>query len=197
MFVPDPAKTALIIIDMQYGFLEPGALMECPYPGPDVLIPVHQRLISCFREHHIPVVWVALCITPETKNLMWEMWPVTAPPTRYFAPGNHETEIVAEIAPRSGEPIIWKHGYDAFFDTDLHTVLRTLGTECTVFCGVATNYCVSTSVRGAWHRQFRPIVVSDAVRTVNKWLQEAELWVFRHGLARLMTSEELITELSA
>jgi nicotinamidase-related amidase len=128
---------------------------------------------------------------------MWVMWPVMAPPTRYLAPGNHETEIVAEIAPVAGEPVVWKCGYDAFFDTNLYTVLRTLGTEYTVFSGVATNYCVSTSVRGAWHRQFRPIVVSDAVGTINKWLQEAELWVLRHGLARVMTSQELMTELSA
>lgn len=195
-YIPDPKKTALIIIDMQYGFLEPGALIECKYPGWNVLIPNHQRLIKFFRQNKIPIIWVAGEIKPESHGLIWTMFPtIFGPPTLYLAPGKHETEIVKEIAPLPGELVVWKNFYDAFCGTNLEIILRTLDIEYTAFTGVATTTCVSCSVRSAFHRQFRPFIITDATGALTKEMIEYELAKLSRCFGRGITSDELIAEL--
>jgi len=195
-YAADPRKTALIIIDMQYGFLEHGAILECKYPGWEVLVPNHKKLISFFREHNMPIIWVAFYVTPDTQNLMRKFWSKINPPKDFFYPGNHETQIIAEIGPEPGERVVWKHGFDAFYGTDLDVILRTLGIEYTVFTGVATNYCVTSSLRGAFHHQYQPYIISDAAASLSKEFHEMELQILGIGFATVRTTDEFISELS-
>ena len=194
----NPKKTALIIVDMQYGFLEPGMEEECAYPGWDALMSAHQKLIKFFREHDIPIIWLRFTTTALTKSNLWLVIPeIYGPPGNCFAPGKHDSEIIKEIAPKPGEIVIEKHCFDGFFDTDLDTVLRSLNVEFTVFTGVATNYCVSTTLRSAFHHRFMPVMVTDACGTFNQEMQDAECTVIGMLFGRLMTSDEVITELAA
>ena len=192
-----PDKTALIIVDMQYGFLEPGEIFASPYPGWDTLISVHRKLVGFFRERSIPIIWVAFSTTGKTKSNLWLLMPeVYGPPGNYFQPGKHSSDLIREISPRAEEPLIWKHCFDGFYDTDLDTVLRSLDIEFTLFTGVATNYCVGNTLRSAFHRLYKVVLISDACGTHNQKLHEAECTIIAMRYGRIMTSDEVIVELS-
>jgi len=195
-YTADPKRTALIIIDMQYANLEPGALLQIPYPGLGVLIPNHQKLISFFRKHRMPIIWVAGVNKAESHGLMWTMFPtVFGAPTQYKAPGRHETEIIKEIAPLPDDIVVWKNMFDAFWGTNLESILRTLDIEYTAFTGVSTTHCVSTAIRSAFHRQFKCYLISDATGARTKESTEHEFAVLRVGWARVMNTDEFISEL--
>ena len=195
---PDPGKTALVVIDMQKGTLEPGALLKrlSEYPGWDVLIPNHQKLLEFFRTHKMPIMWVITEISRESRGLMWTMVPeLFGPPTLYFAPGKPENEMPEEIAPLPGETVVKKNFFDAFWGTNLEDILRTEGVEYPVFTGVSTTTCVSCSVRSAFNRQFKSIIVSDAVGSPSRESTENELENLTRCFARGMTIDKLIAEL--
>src|ERR1700676_4502012 len=169
----DPEATALVIIDMQRDFLEPGGFGETL--GNDVsllyaavapcraLLGVARRLgmlVVHTREGHRP----DLSDAPRSKV---ERGSPTSrigsrgPMGRILIRGEPGHDIVPELAPIAGEPIVDKPGKGAFFATDLHELLRYRGIDTLLVCGVTTEVCVHTTVREANDRGYRCIVPGD------------------------------------
>lgn len=82
-----------------------------------------------------------------------------------FWEGKHETEIVEELRPINGERVIKKCGYDAFANTELDQILRSLNVEYLIITGTVTNWCVDSTVRSAFHRFYKVVVAADGVST--------------------------------
>ena len=80
---------------------------------------------------------------------------------RILVRGEPGHDIVPELYPRSGEPVVDKPGKGAFYATDLHSILQNAGIENLIVCGVTTEVCVHTTVREANDRGYRCIVPSD------------------------------------
>ena len=184
-FTLEPQNTALLIIDMQNDFLKPGAPLEVP--AGRQIIPNIKRLLNFCREVGIPVIYTIFVTSEDTKGLMWLFHPEHAPPTRACWEGSEGAEIISDLYPQAGERVIKKHCYDAFYDTDLDTVLRSLGVKYLIVTGVMTNFCVDSTVRGAFHRQYKVVVVSDGVACPWPEIQEAELKTFEWGFARVLS----------
>jgi ureidoacrylate peracid hydrolase len=193
IFQLDKAKTALLIIDMQNDFLKVGAPLEVP-TGRDI-IPNIKKLRHVCRELKIPIIYTVFETSPDTKGLMWLFHSEHAPPTKACWEGSEGADIYFELYPQENERVIRKHGYDAFYDTDLDTVLRSMGIEYLIITGVMTNFCVDSTIRGAFHRQYKIIVVSDGVACPWPDVQAAELKTFALGFARVLKTEEVINEL--
>jgi nicotinamidase-related amidase len=193
-----PDKTALVIVDMQYGFLDKDSKEKAMYPGWDALISAHQKLIKFFRENKIPIIWLVFNTAPHTKSDLWLIIPeALGPPEFNFAPGKRDAKVIKEVAPLPEESVVYKHNHDGFWETDLDTVLRSFGVERVVFSGVATNFCVSSTMRSAFYRGYKPVLITDASGTVNQEMHEAECTVLGMRFGRLMNTDEVISELSA
>ena len=169
----DTDRTALVIIDMQRDFLEPGGfgealgndvsrLQAAIAPCRDVLSAARQlgMLIIHTREGHRP----DLSDAPPHKVLRGD--PATrigadGPMGRILVRGEPGHDIIPELYPLKDEPVIDKPGKGAFYQTDLELMLKNRGIDTLFVCGVTTEVCVNTTVREANDRGFRCIVLSD------------------------------------
>ena len=173
----DIASTALVIIDMQRDFVEPGGFGASL--GNDVtrlqaIIPTCRRVLDAWRardglvvhtrESHLP----DLSDCPPAKRLRGS--PTlrigdTGPMGRVLVAGEPGNQIVPELAPVDGEIVIDKPGKGAFFDTGLHESLQEFGITHLVFMGVTTEVCVQTSMREANDRGYDCLLVEDGTES--------------------------------
>jgi len=169
----DFARTALIVIDMQRDFLEPGGFGETL--GNDVsllaraVVPT-ARVLEAARAAGILVIHTREGHRPDLSD---------APPAklergepskrigdkgpmgRILIRGEAGHDIVPDLYPRAGEPVIDKPGKGAFFATDLDAMLRNFGVEYLLVCGVTTEVCVHTTIREGNDRGYRCIALGD------------------------------------
>lgn len=167
-------RTALIIIDMQRDFLEPGGFGESL--GNDVsrlsaAIPACRSLLHAAREARLFVVHTREGHLPDLSDAPPAKIERGAPRQRIgeegplgriLIRGEPGHEIIAALAPMTGELVIDKPGKGAFHATHLDAVLSDYGIDTLLVCGVTTEVCVHTTVREANDRGYRCVVVSDA-----------------------------------
>ncbi|MCJ2057958.1 cysteine hydrolase [Methylobacterium sp. J-048] len=170
----DPATTALVIIDMQRDFIEPGGFGASL--GNDVAllaaaIPPAMRLLDAARAAGILVVHTREGHEPDLSDAppaKLERGEPTArigepgPMGRILIRGEPGHAIIPALAPRAGEPVIDKPGKGAFYATELGGVLTARDIATLLVCGVTTEVCVHTTVREANDRGYRCVVVGDA-----------------------------------
>ena len=168
-----PQQAALLIIDMQRDFLEPGGFGEML--GNDVsqlrrAIEPNRRLLAAWRaagllalhtrEGHRP----DLADLPPAKKIRGRSATSIGdqgPMGRILVRGEAGHDIIEELYPAPGEPVIDKPGKGAFFATDLHAILQHRGIKQLVVTGVTTEVCVNTTVREANDRGYDCLVVED------------------------------------
>lgn len=170
----DPGTTALLIIDMQRDFVLPGGFGEklgndtallLAAVGPTSAVLQHARDIGMFvihtREGHRPDL--SDCppakLTRGGKTFIGEDGPMG----RILVRGEKGHDIIEELYPVDGEPVIDKPGKGSFYATDLEDILQNRGIKTLVVCGVTTEVCVHTTVREANDRGYRCVVLKDCV----------------------------------
>ncbi|WP_018045681.1 isochorismatase family cysteine hydrolase [Methylobacterium sp. 88A] len=170
----DASSTALLIIDMQRDFLEPGGFGESL--GNDVsllasAVPPTRALLDVARASGLLVVHTREGHRPDLSDAppaKLERGEPTArigqpgPMGRILIRGEPGHDIIPALAPQDGEPVIDKPGKGAFYATDLADVLAARGIATLLVCGVTTEVCVHTTVREANDRGYRCVVVGDA-----------------------------------
>ena len=171
----DPDRTALLIIDMQRDFLEPGGFGEML--GNDVSLlrttiePCRQVLDAAraaglavihTREGHRPDLMDAPASKLSRGKLKTGIGDA-GPMGRVLVRGEPGHDIIPELAPAAGEPVVDKPGKGAFYETDLDLLLNNRGIETLIVCGVTTEVCVHTTVRQANDRGYECLVVADCV----------------------------------
>jgi biuret amidohydrolase len=171
--IVDFSRTALIIIDMQRDFLEPGGFGETL--GNDVsrlaaaVAPCRAvlnaaryagMLVVHTREGHRPDLSDAHPAKIERGDPSLRIG-AKGPMGRILIRGEPGHEIIPALYPVEGEPIIDKPGKGAFYRTDLDRLLRNAGIDNLLVCGVTTEVCVHTTVREANDRGYRCVVLAD------------------------------------
>jgi nicotinamidase-related amidase len=169
----DLDRTAVLMIDMQRDFLEPGGFGETL--GNDVSLLARAidpcvALLEGARRRGMLIVHTREGHRPDLSDAPRAKVERGAPSKRIGAPGplgrilvrgESGHDIVAALSPRAGEPVVDKPGKGAFYATDLHAILLNRGIETLIVCGVTTEVCVHTTVREANDRGFRCIVPGD------------------------------------
>jgi len=174
-FELETERCALLIIDMQRDFLEPGGFGEML--GNDVsqlrrTIDPNRILLAAWRARKLPVMHTREGHRPDLSDLppakkARGRSPTTigdaGPMGRILVRGEAGHDIVPELYPRPGEPGIDKPGKGAFFATDLHAILQNRGVTQLIVTGVTTEVCVNTTVREANDRGYDCLVPEDCV----------------------------------
>ncbi len=169
----DIDRTALVIIDMQRDFLEPGGfgaalgndvsrLKAAVAPCREVLAAARGAglLVIHTREGHRPDLSDAPPLKVERGDPAMRIG-APGPMGRILVRGEPGHDIIPELYPIAGEPVIDKPGKGAFYQTDLELMLKNRSIETLLVCGVTTEVCVNTTVREANDRGFRCVVISD------------------------------------
>jgi biuret amidohydrolase len=186
-FVCEPATTALLVIDMQRDFLEPGGFGAML--GNDVRLLRHavaptQRVLDAFRTRGLAVLHTReghrpdLGDCPPSKRARGRLAVGigdVGPMGRILVRGEPGHAIVEELEPIPGEPVIDKPGKGAFHATDLDERLRELRVRSLVVSGVTTEVCVQTTVREANDRGYECLVLEDCVASYFPELHAAAL----------------------
>lgn len=183
----DLDRTALVLIDMQRDFLEPGGfgeslgndvalLARAVEPCRALLHAARTRglLVAHTREGHRPDMSDAPPAKVARGAAETRIGSV-GPMGRILIRGEPGHDIVAALAPIDGEPVIDKPGKGAFYATDLQTILHNHGIDALIVCGVTTEVCVHTSVREANDRGYRCIVPGDCCASYHPELHDVGL----------------------
>jgi biuret amidohydrolase len=187
----EPSKTALVIIDMQRDFIEPGGFGESL--GNDVsllaaIVPTVAQLLALARrdgwfvvhtrESHAP----DLSDCPSAKRLRGApnmRIGDEGPMGRILVRGEPGNAIVDALAPATGELVIDKPGKGAFYATSLGEALALRGITHLIFAGVTTEVCVQTSMREANDRGYDCLLVEDATASYFPAFKQATLDMVR------------------
>ena len=170
----DPRTTALIIIDMQRDFVLPGGfgeklgndtslLLAAVEPTRRVLTKAREKgmFIIHTREGHRPDL--SDCPPAKLTRGGTVFIGEDGPMGRILVRGESGHDIIHQLYPVSGEPVIDKPGKGSFHATELHQILLDRGVKTLVFCGVTLEVCVHTTVREANDRGYECVVLSDCV----------------------------------
>jgi bifunctional isochorismate lyase/aryl carrier protein len=179
----DIHKAALLVLDMQQYFLDPGSHAFIP-SGPAIL-PGIRRLVSAFEANGRPVTLTRHLNSNADARLMRKWW----------------RDLIREESPLSqlfpglegaGRKVIRKSQYDAFYNTHLEAMLQSERIEQVVICGVMTHLCCETTARSAFMRGYEVFVAIDGMATYNRAFHEAALLNLSHGFASPIRVDEII-----
>ncbi|OAI42285.1 cysteine hydrolase [Planctomycetaceae bacterium SCGC AG-212-D15] len=191
-FTFDPRRLALVIIDMQRDFIEPGGFGAAL--GNDVrrltpaIGPV-EKLLGAFRELGLTVVHTKECHRPDLSDCP----PAkksrgrgsnlrigdAGPMGRILVEGEPGNDFIPSLKPRPGEVVIPKPGKGAFYATTLEKELQSRGVTHLLFTGVTTEVCVQTSMREANDRGYECLLVEDGTESYFPEFKRATLEMIR------------------
>ncbi|MCA3130829.1 MAG: cysteine hydrolase family protein [Betaproteobacteria bacterium] len=190
-FAFQPASTALLVIDMQRDFIEPGGFGAAL--GNDVsrlggIVPTVRRLLEVCRAAGLTIIHtreahrpdLADC-PPAKRNRGAPSLRIgdTGPMGRILVAGEPGAAIIDAVAPLPGEIVIDKPGKGAFYATALPELLRHRGISHLVFAGVTTEVCVQTTMREANDRGYDCLLVEDATESYFPEFKRATLEMIR------------------
>ena len=206
-------QTALLVVDMQHGFLDPEAALEVPQ-GREIIGNIKQ-LIDVFRAADAPVVFTEYVYETSVPCLRGDPFGIEHLPAEPGAPtglgipsgncligpqkqeGPDSADTVPELAPRLDELVVQGHTYDKFYGTPLDLALRSADIRYLVITGIVTDVCVNATLMSASARNYRVTAVTDGVATLWPERHKACLDIWQHKFARLCTTREVVAEVEA
>ncbi|SMO57570.1 cysteine hydrolase family protein [Halorubrum cibi] len=156
----DPADTAVVVVDMQNGFCHPDGSLHAE-PSEAAIGPVTD-LVARAREAGARVVYTRDVHPPEQFEDThyydeFDRW------GEHVVEGSWDAELVDDLDVRETDHVVEKHTYDAFYRTDLEGYLDAHGIDDLLICGTLANVCVLHTAGSAGLRDYRPVVVEDAL----------------------------------
>ena len=198
--VIEPAKTALVVIDMQNYFMKPGFQGEVPMARE--IVPTVNRLAAATRELGGHVVWVKNTTTGtrESWSVLHDWLQTPDRRDRRYASmelGQEGHALWPELEVRPEDAQIVKNRFSAFIQgsSDIEAYLRGRGIDTLLIGGTATQVCCESSARDAMMLNFKVIMVPDALATYSDEEQNISLRAFYSNFGDLQTADEAIASL--
>ncbi|RYJ19580.1 cysteine hydrolase [Halogeometricum borinquense] len=184
----DPERTAVVVVDMQNGFCHPDGSLYAPKS--EAVVDDVAALVADVRDAGAAVVYTRDVHPPEQFDDAhyydeFDRW------GEHVVEGTWETELVEELDVREDDHVVVKHTYDAFHQTELEGWLDAHGIDDLLFCGTLANVCVLHTAGSAGLRDYRPVLVADAIGAIEADHKEYALehadWLF----GEVTTREEI------
>ena len=175
----DPDRTAVIVVDMQNGFCHPDGSLYAP--DSEAAIEPCADAVSAAREAGAEVVFTRDVHPPEQFDGNhyydeFDRW------GEHAVEGTWDAELVDELEPHDGDLVVEKHTYDAFYRTELEGHLDAHSVDDLLICGTLANVCVLHTAGSAGLRDYRPVLLEDAVGCIETDHREYALehadWLF-------------------
>lgn len=186
----DPARTALLMIDMQWGFIDEASSL-C-IAGARASIPACQAVLDAARAAGMPVVHVRreyAADGSDVEPVRRQLWEEGGRPLSAAWP--ESLEAPTALAPLAGEEILMKPRFSAFFDTGLHGWLQARNIESLVLIGTTTPNCIRSTCYDGLSLNYDITVVSDATSSRSDAVQKANLEDMGFIGATICTAAEL------
>lgn len=195
----DPEATGLIVVDLQNAFVAPDGSMA--QRGFDVtrtaeIVPRCVALADFVRERGCPVFFTRLLRRPDGRDAPRNIFSIY--PSSYddygdtlCLDGSSGAEYVDEVTLHPADYEVTKRNQDAFYGTSLDFYLRGEGIETVLVCGVTTNVCVESTIRGAHERGFDVVMVEDCCGTDDKTAHESTVRNVEYVFGATATAAEI------
>jgi nicotinamidase-related amidase len=161
----DPARTALVVIDMQNDLVKRGGSLLVP--DAEATVPAIKSLLDIARSHRMHVVYSQ--DTHRRGDPEWQILP------EHCREGSWGWEIVPELAPGAEDTVLQKVRYDAFYGTPLDQLLRLWGIDTLVICGTLANVSVQYTAASAALRWYAVVIPRDAISALEPFDLESSL----------------------
>jgi nicotinamidase-related amidase len=186
-----PQECALVVIDMQEGFVRPGPMWV---PHAQRVLPRIARAAKACRELAVPVLFTAATYLPQHPN---DTMGYCAPVARgMLAEGSSDVHVAEELLVEGDYVVATKYTYNAFFGTELDARLRAQGVRTVIVTGTMTNYCCEATARGAFDLGYHVVFVDDLCATDSAEAHRATLRTLRRGYARVLAEAQLTDALT-
>lgn len=217
----EPAKAAVVIVDMQNDFASPGGMFD--QAGIDIgciqaIVPNVRAVLNAARAAEMPIVYLKMGFRSDLRDAGFPngpTWikhlplhagdPVTAPTgaaSRILVQDCWNTDIIDDLTPQPNDAVLYKSRYSGFYNTGLDAILREQGVERLIVVGATTSVCVDSTVRDAMFRDYHCLVVSDATAEpiavdASRSNHEASLLTLQLLFAHVATSADLVSALAS
>lgn len=196
-------RTALLVVDLQHGFCHPdGRIGQAFGPesvsAPGSIVPLAADLIVACRASGVRVWATQQVHYPEDQSRKQRLAPSHLERNGVeglCARGTWDAELMPEIDAALGpeDEVIVKHRSSAFYGTNLELQLRICGIQVVLITGTTTSFCVDSTIRDAYARDFDVVVVEDAVADSDLQLHEAVLATVRRFHGTVVTSSDVFS----
>jgi len=218
-FTFDPAKTAVIVVDMQNDFGAKGGMLDragLDVSGIQKAAAQTAKVLRAARTAGIKIIYFKMGFKPDLSDMgasdsvnrvrhlrVGVGEKVTAPDgkeSRILVRDTWDTDILAELKPETGDDVLYKKRFSGFYETDLDARLKKAGIKDLIVTGCTTSVCVDSTVRDAMFRDYRCVVLSDCVSDPRGKMwppgnDEASLRAFEGMLGWVSDSERLLMAL--
>jgi len=197
----DPARTALVVIDLQHAFMN-HAIGFAPVPAALDIVPAVNRLATAVRETGGGVFWIKMTHDEQCFSEWSVAYELPTPEYRAkriaaLSEGTLGHELWPELDVRPEDEIVKKYRYSAFMPgtSDLPERLRARGFDTVLITGTVTNVCCESSARDANMSNFRTIMVSDGNAALSREEHDASLSAFYNTFGDVMDTDMIIASL--
>ena len=208
----DPARTALLLVDMQNAFATPGGMLDLA--GIDVsasraAVGNARLVVDGARAAGIPVIYLTMGYTPDQSTGGGEASPNPRkelalclmrerPELRgkLLTIGTWDFQVVEELKPQAGDEVIVKTRYSGFAGTPLDALLRGRGIRTLLMAGIASNVCVESTLREAYFREYWPVMIEDATMPAgSQEIQRATVYNVMTFFGWVTTAKDVVSAL--
>jgi ureidoacrylate peracid hydrolase len=207
----DPARTALIVVDMQNAFGAPGGMFDragVPIASIQAAVAPTRTVVDSARRAGLPVIFVKIGFRRDLADIG-----AADGPNAHFLGhlgvqdgvlerDTWATDIVDGLTPMEGDHIVWKTRFSAFHKTELDALLRRLGVTHLIVTGCTTSICVESTVRDAFFLDYHCLVLEDCTAEpmgagLSRSNHEASLLLFERIFGSVSASDDFCTALEA
>lgn len=181
-------ECALLVIDMQNFFLNEQS--HAFVPSAKTIVATIKKIIITFRNYNIPIIFTRFSLDVDDDGMMVKWW------NDRVIEGSEESKIIDEFELEK-DIVIRKKKYSAFKETELNSILRSMGIKTVVVTGVLTHLCCDTTARDAFMHDFNVFFVVDATASYNEELHLSSLKALSHGFVTPICSGDLIERIGS